>query len=307
VIEKGSDENEKQLSDLIQAIKKSWNENKKQLAELKDGVDGLIQWRDDGERRTILEWLTPINYVHQQADFISRRQAGTGQWLLDSADFQAWVKTDKQTLFCPGIPGAGKTMITSIVIDDLRARFRNNANIGIAYIYCNFRRQHEQKLEDLLASLLKQLVQEQSSIPDSVKVLYDRHKDKQTRPSFDEISRVLHSVTTIYSRAFIIVDAIDECQVSDGCRTKFLLGIFKLQPKTRANLFITSRFIPEITEKFEGRVSLEIRASNEDVEQYLDGHISQLPAFVSRNNDLQKEIKTEIGKAVDGMYVFHLF
>jgi hypothetical protein len=43
--------------------------------------------------------------------------------------------------------------------------------------------------EDLLASLLKQLTQEQSSLPDSVKALYDQHRDKRTRPSFDEISR----------------------------------------------------------------------------------------------------------------------
>jgi len=82
-----------------------------------------------------------------------------------------------------------------------------------------------------------------------------------------------------------------------------LLELFNLQAKTRANLLTTSRFIPEIIKEFEGSISLEIRARDEDVERYLNGHMSQLLSFVSRNLDLQKEIKTKIISAIDGMYV----
>ena len=63
--------------------------------------------QDRDERLSILSWLTPTDYTTQQHDFLTRRQAGTDQWLLDSAEFRAWLETDKQTLFCPGIPGAG--------------------------------------------------------------------------------------------------------------------------------------------------------------------------------------------------------
>jgi hypothetical protein len=265
---------------------------------LKDGVDRLHQHQ---EHQEILDWLTSTDFVTQQADFIRRRQQGTGEWLLNSIEFLDWVKQSNQTLFCPGIPGAGKTIITAIVIDDLCMRYRNDANIGIAYLYFNFRRQHEQKLEDLLASLLKQLAQPQPSIPNSVKVLYDRHKDKRTRLSLDEILQALRVVISEFSKVFIVIDALDECQVSDGCRMRFLSEIFNLQSKCGASLFATSRFIPEITEKFKGSVSLEIHASSEDVRRYLDGHMSQLPAFVGRSLDLQEEIKTQIVKGVDGM------
>jgi hypothetical protein len=41
----------------------------------------------------------------------------------------------------------------------------------------------------------------------------------------------------MYSRVFIIVDALDECQLSEGCRTTFLTEIFNLQAKSRANIF----------------------------------------------------------------------
>jgi Cdc6-like AAA superfamily ATPase len=179
-------------------------------------MDRLHERQDNRERRdeqhAILDWFTPIDYASQQNDFISRRQPGTGQWLLDSAEFQKWLWTGKKTLFCPGIPGAGKTILTSIVVDDLNTRFSNDPTIGIAYIYCNFQRQDEQKAEDLLASLLKQLSQGRSSLPDNVKSLYDCYRDKRTRPSFDEILRTLQFVTGMYSRVFIVIDALDECR-----------------------------------------------------------------------------------------------
>ena len=188
------------------------------------------------------------------------------------------------------------------MIDDLNAQFHNDPSTGIAYLYCNFRRRDEQKAEDLLASLLEQLAHGLSSLPNSVIDLYNRHMVKGTRP-YDEFSGALQSVAAMYSRVFIVVDALDECQVSDGCRSRFLSEIFSLQTKCGINVFATSRFIPEITEKFKGGTSLEIRASNEDVRKYLDGHIFRLPQFVVRNPELQDEIKTEIVRLVDGMYV----
>jgi hypothetical protein len=132
-----------------------------------------------------------------------------------------------------------------------------------------------------------------------VKALYDKHKDERTQPLFEKISRTLQSVAALYSRVFIVVDALDECQVSEGCRTRFLTEIFNLQSQSRANVFTTSRSIPDITERFKGSTTLEIRAHDEDVRQYLDNRISQ-----SGQKLLQihcEKIKTEITKAVDGM------
>ena len=274
----------------------------------KDEVERLHERQNRRERQeedqAILNWLTPIDYAAQQSDFISRRQEGTGQWLLESAEFRAWIETDQQTLFCPGMPGAGKTILTSIVVEDLTARFRDDKSIGIAYLYCNFRRQDEQNIDELLASLLKQLAESQLSLPGSVKDLYDRYKTKRTRPSQKEISETIHIVTKSYSRVFVIVDALDECQVSHGCRMTFLSELFSLQAKYGAKLFATSRFILEISENFKGSIQLEIRARKEDVQTYLDHHISPQRAFLRKNLALQNEIKAKIIEAVKGMYVF---
>ncbi|KAH6877111.1 ankyrin repeat-containing domain protein, partial [Thelonectria olida] len=260
----------------------------------------LVRHEDIG----ILNWLTPIDYGPQHSDLLRRRQLGTGQWLLGSEEYQAWLKNRKQTLFCPGIPGAGKTILTSIVIDNIMAKFRNDSTTGIAFVYCNFQRRDDQKFDDLLASLLKQLAEGCLSLPQDVRDLYGYHSSRRTRPSVEEISSTLHCVVAKYSRVFIIIDALDECSAADCCRTRLLSELSNLQERCGINIWATSRFIPEIIDHFKGNSeSLEIRASRADVESYLVGHMSRLRSFVQQNAELQEQIKTGISEAVDGMFL----
>jgi Cdc6-like AAA superfamily ATPase len=204
--------------------------------------------------------------------------------------------------FCPGIPGAGKTILTSVVVNDLQSRFQGGVHIGIAYLYYNFRQQANQNAEHLLSSLIRQLSQEQSSLPECLRTLYAKHKGR-TRPSLDELSKVLQAVANLFSRIFIVVDALDECQLSDGSRSKLLTTLFALQSETGANIFVTSRFIPDITERFKNNLSVEIWAHPGDVERYIKGNMAFMPLYVAQGPDLRQEIITAIVQAVDGMYV----
>lgn len=206
-------------------------------------------------------------------------------------------------MFCPGIPGAGKTILTSIVVDSLCKKYQDDRTVGIAYLYCNFRRHGEQGIDDLLANLLKQLAGGHSPLPATIIELYERHEARQTRPTLDEITKALQSVAVSYSRVFIIIDAIDECQVSDGYRTMLLREISDLQARGGANVFTTSRYIPEIVEQFNGSITLDVRASEEDVQRYIEACVFRLPAFVTESPPLQHEVTTKIIESVDGMCV----
>ncbi|WZH50419.1 hypothetical protein QYS62_011663 [Fusarium acuminatum] len=287
----------------------SWAGNFKQILsgldtkvnQLSDGVQDMRFRQLNQEHQAILDWLTPVNYGAQQSDYFGNRQQGTGQWFLESTEYREWIEADGKTLFCPGIPGAGKTIMSSIVINDLHTRFSDNPNIGIAYIYCNFRREQEQKIVDLLASLLKQLSRGWYCLPASVNSLYDKHKKNATRPLLGEVSAALQSVVGLYAKVFIIVDALDEYQALNDCRGKLLSEIFRLQGRFTVNICTTSRPISDITSIFDRALSLVIHATNDDVALYLENHMGTLRPVVKANPRLQEEIKTGISDAVDGI------
>ncbi|UPK94959.1 hypothetical protein LCI18_005894 [Fusarium solani-melongenae] len=137
-------------------------------AAVKKGVDRLNQCQDRQERLAILNWLSSFDHTAQQNDISARRQAGTGLWLLQSPEFASWRSTKGQTLFCPGIPGAGKTVLSSIVVEELMKQFQNDTSVCVAYIYFNYQQQEIQTIDQVFGSLLRQLVAHQSNIPVAV-------------------------------------------------------------------------------------------------------------------------------------------
>ncbi|KAF3067621.1 Ankyrin repeat domain-containing protein 17 [Trichoderma lentiforme] len=268
-----------------------------------DAVDQIRHTAAKKEDNKILDWITPSEYGPQHSDYIKKRQAGTGQWLLDSAEYNNWLTKPNQTLFCPGIPGAGKTILTAVVIDDLTAKLSSKLDIGLAYIYCNFKRQGEQKFEDLMASLLKQLSRRAPSIPDCMKKLYDAHESRRTRPTIAEIAQALRTVAVMFSQIFIIVDALDECDTSNHSRSNFLSSIVDLRKDINTNIFATSRYIPDIEKVFQGSLKREILASDADMRKYIDSHMRHLPDFISRREDIKDQIKSELIQAAQGMFL----
>ncbi|KAJ6786496.1 hypothetical protein PWT90_09714 [Aphanocladium album] len=171
------------------------------IAAAKKGIDRLNHQQDNQERLVILDWLTTLDYASLQSGLMDKRQAGTGHWFLNTPEFSAWLNTEKSTLFCPGIPGAGKTIISAIVIDNLITRFSDDKTIAVANIYCDYRRTQEQQAENLLASLLQQTAQGLPCLPECVSSLYQKHVKKRTRPSLEEISDTLRDYASVEIRA----------------------------------------------------------------------------------------------------------
>ncbi|OPB44314.1 hypothetical protein A0O28_0026320 [Trichoderma guizhouense] len=134
-----------------------------------------------------------------------------------------------------------------------------------------------------------------------MKAFHKKHAAISTRPSLDDISVALQSVASIYSKVFIAIDALDECQPTE--RSLFLSVLFNLQSKAEVNVFATSRPILEIEKLFNGCQSIDIVASPDDIYKYVDGHISQLPDFVRHNPDLLEQIKVEVSASVQGMFL----
>jgi Cdc6-like AAA superfamily ATPase len=258
---------------------------------------------NDQLRDKILQWISSSDFPSEQSDLISQRQEGTGLWFLVSQEFDQWRDESKQTLFCPGMPGAGKTMIAAMTIDHLSKTIRSRS-AGLAYVFCNYKTQTSQNATSLLAAILKQLVQDQPTIPAHVLRLYREHYPRGTNMSFEDCVGALESVSATYPTVHIIVDALDECSGrNDATRNRLLTAIFDLQRTVDVRLMVTSRPIPDIVQYFHGFPSIEIRATTDDVQQFVTDQMSRLPRCVRGNEDLKALVQNKVVEAADGMLV----
>ncbi|KAK6543470.1 hypothetical protein TWF694_000216 [Orbilia ellipsospora] len=271
------------------------------VSRIDENVKSVKRRLDKEEDRQIFRWLTETDYGNIQDDKISQRTEGTGGWVLKSAEFLEWYRDYMQTLFCPGDPGTGKSIITAIIVDWLLDRKNHeNGDIGVAYIYFDYKRPDEQKVEKCLASLLRQLTQRSSEIPSILKEFYQRYQDDGRRPKIDEYLQALSSVATLYSKVFIVVDALDECQLD--ARQELLTRLFEFQLKSRANVFATSRHIHDIEARFTGP-ALEITGSKYDLQKYLEANLPSLQGMLEKESQLWEEIKRKIIGEANGVFL----
>ncbi|KAF6219464.1 hypothetical protein HO133_003931 [Letharia lupina] len=254
------------------------------------------------ERNELLQWLSPLNFAPQQSDLSNRRQKETGSWLLGSHEFQEWVNKEGKTLVCQGMPGAGKTMLASLVIDRLQ-QIPGEENVVTAYIYCDYKRQDEQTPINLTASVTKQLLQHQDLIPENILKMYQHHQKMETRPTFEEVLEMTGSSMARLSRVYVILDALDELGNAGQVRQTLIGRLRPLQDLHHFNLMTTSRYIPSLALNFHHPLCMDVRASPEDIRRYVEGHTSDLPKCVRESTGLQEAIATAIVDSVEGMFL----
>jgi hypothetical protein len=190
--------------------------------------------------------------------------------------------------------------MASTVVDHLQKEFEHQ-DVGIVYLYCNYRRKLEQTLLSLLGGVAQQMAQQRPGISAELEALYHKHIDKKSKPDLDEILAIIHSEAVRFSKVFVVVDALDECINSHDSRDILATSLRDLSLNANLNVLMTSRFIPGTTYAFEDCHWLEIRAEMEGVKTYVQGNITRMPKFVMRNMDLQDAIINAVVKAVDGM------
>ncbi|KAJ7152062.1 hypothetical protein C8R46DRAFT_913514 [Mycena filopes] len=248
------------------------------------------------ERDQIIDWFSPINFFRQHADIASARQKETGRWLLVNPHFQDWKEGLGRTLWCHGIPGAGKTVLASMVVDHLS----QDTTARTACIYLNHKETKAQTPANLLASIWRQLVICGRDIS-AVKTLYQKHSEKQTTPSLAEIVNIVHSEIGM-SKVYIVVDAVDE--YPEDLRQILLPALTAMGPT--CNLMMTARPHITPTPAFHNIKFLEIRANMDDIQAYVNMEIQRslhLSKFVQKQPALMEEIHARISGRVDGMFL----
>lgn len=198
-----------------------------------------------------------------------------------------------------GIPGGGKTIIASLVIDHLSTTFSSDKSTIVLYLYCFYKDRSQQNLTSVTAVLLKQLIQTLNFVPDQIKDLYESCMRDRSRPKQGDLSKMLRVELRRLGKVFVVVDAVDEYSDSEAAQKLLLDELLSLRGIT--NLMITSRPVSPFTNAFDDAMHITVTAHNADVRRYLISQMSSLSRCVRNKPDLQGRIVQTITGAVEGM------
>src|SRR5215217_2502396 len=106
--------------------------------------------------------------------------------------------------------GAGKTVLASIVINDLEARAAADSRICVAYIYFRYTDGADLSVRDVLEILVKQTIERHSNCAAIAEEAYSRHVREKTRPTEAELLQLLHRFIAAKLITFYVLDALDE-------------------------------------------------------------------------------------------------
>lgn len=175
-------------------------------------------------------------------------------------------------------------------------------NVVVVCIYCNYKDQTRQMIPQLVASLLKQVIQDRPRASDEIKSFYKDHIVQGSRPNCEELRKAFQSEIG-NSTVFLVVDALDEYPERD--QELLLLELQSLASTLK--LMVTSRPLPLIERLFQDAIHLEIRATHDDVQKYIRSrilHERRLKIHVERDRGLQESILYKVTTNVRGMYGF---
>ncbi|EXJ88377.1 hypothetical protein A1O1_05307 [Capronia coronata CBS 617.96] len=263
------------------------------------------------ERRTsdILDWLAPVTALHKHRDLQLRRAPGTGKWFLEHPDFLNWA--DERTaaehdLLCLGGPGAGKSVLCSLVIDHLREKFKDRG-IAVAYYYYDYSEQQSQTSSHFARSLLRQLCSNGGIVPSMVADFYQRTRnDVKDQTWFHDLLVVLRRVVATVDCCFIVVDALDEADIHSQRTGLFeVLDALRQSPGGAVKVLTTLRpHVLSLEGKFHDPVTIEIIADRGDLRRFLDQTIQDTPdSEYTMDDELRDQVLTTLCDTANGLFL----
>ncbi|KAH6911281.1 hypothetical protein BKA70DRAFT_56221 [Coprinopsis sp. MPI-PUGE-AT-0042] len=244
------------------------------------------------------------NYRDIHGANLSRATPGTGPRFSKWAEFHTWVRVNGllQTMWGSGMPGAGKTIFTAIMINEIDTHAQaSRYAICVCYIYFRYSDRTTATVRDFLEVLVKQTVERHSNCVIILNEVYARHTRERTQPSEAELLRLLHRFSEAMEATFYFLDALDEAPPD------VQLDLLEKLSPLNVKLFITSRPLPDLEAHFPGAHRFTIRAQDKDLDLHIAKEISRSPFLQTilkkGGPGLRQKIALTIKEKCGGMFL----
>ena len=255
------------------------------------------------QREEAHRWLrhTDPSPIHYQAKKDYEPQ--TGDWIFEIPEWKEWLACGTRCLWLHGIPGAGKTVLMSHVIDRIGRICSLSSHQGKihAYYYCYFARQQDES-----EPFLKWLIHILCSELDVVTPMVYELTRSSTKPSQDGLLPTLahtldhlKNVETVY----VVIDAVDESNTREN-----LLGLLQTLATdtrfTKLQILASSREyvdIEHMMQKFSVSISMNNMHLEEDIRCHVRSSLRSNRRFDRWPRELLQETEDSISMGAQGM------
>ncbi|RYP21518.1 hypothetical protein DL765_002154 [Monosporascus sp. GIB2] len=182
--------------------------------------------RSEGSHRRQEFWaiktdISPIDHGKRFDSIKAQRCEGTGKWLLNDEHFAKWLDPSNnqfRLLWLQGIPGAGKTFLSSTVIE--RAKTCGRA----LFAFLSYTLSSSTSALSIFHSLIFQL----ASDDDDLRAIVCESVGEDLRSSTEGAVDIFKQLLAYAGFVYIIIDGLDEIEeLERGRLLKYLLGLSK--------------------------------------------------------------------------------
>lgn len=262
-------------------------------------------------KEKVERWLSPSDPSTNYNKAIQQRQEGTGLWFLQSRAYVQWKTQRDSTLWLHGIPGCGKTILTSTLVEDLERTF---PPLTVLYFYFDFSDVHKQTLDSMVRSLVRQLYCKYKNTWKQLDSLFSSCEDGGRQPRCESLCQVFLQIIDSLEDVYIVLDALDECRTRTGSHTEGLLswiGDLLGSKQRKVHLLVTSRPEQDIQSKLndlvytENIIPLQSNLISGDIDEYICTRVrkdNSLKRWRERP-EIQDEIEDALMQKANGMWV----
>lgn len=249
--------------------------------------------------KATLAWLDPPDVWKNLQNAILKWQPGTGEWLMRTHEYEHW-RRNPGCLWLSGMPGAGKTIMSSTMVASLLEEHRTSAS-AVVYSYFDFSSESQQEAQSFLRACLGQLAArapEAFDILVGLRTLCSKHPSQQ--PVLEELLEATVAAMGCFPEVFFIVDALDECSE----RKQLLNMLKKLESVPNLHLVLLSRREQDINNALSAwaqELPLQGDQVDKDIADYIQQRISNSREMQEWTEEDKMKAKAQLSKMAGGM------
>ncbi|EEU42654.1 uncharacterized protein NECHADRAFT_47446 [Fusarium vanettenii 77-13-4] len=236
--------------------------------------------------REIQEKLQSPNYQLDQEMSAERRNGSTsGLWIFDDPTFQAWLhggSSSSKILYINGMPGAGKTILMSTVIERLlHERVAPNGQSFVGYFY--FKHRQNETHNAMLRAVLEQLLSQNPALSDH---LFDEVSllEGVNLRTTAQLEKLVETAIESYTNLYLVLDGLDEC-ANEEIKNILNWSLSLIDDKLRNSgsdlrIILSGQRDGVLDAKLvqQPSISLETSAHNEDIRRYCELRCKEIAA-----------------------------